>query len=108
MNQYCGFTGVQTVQAAAALNRETEELTVFVINADGTEDQELCLDVRGFEGWKFIEHIEMFSEDPKAFNTWDYPEQILPRRNESARMEKGFLTARLQKESWNVMRFRAL
>ena len=31
---------------------------MFVINGDPAEDQELKLDVRGFEGWKFTEHIE--------------------------------------------------
>jgi len=106
MNQYGGFTGVQTVQAAAALNGETEELTVFVINADSGEDQELRLDVRGFDGWKFTEHLEMYAENPEDQNTWDHPDRILPRRNTETRAEKGILTARLRKESWNVLRFR--
>ncbi len=105
MNQYGGFTGVQTVQAAAALDEEAGELTVFVINGDPAEDQELKLDVRGFEGWKFSEHIEMFTEDGQAANTWDHPDRILPRRNEGTRAEKGILTAVLKKESWNVLRF---
>ena len=106
MNQYGGFTGVQTVQAAAALNEEAEELSVFVINADLQEDRELTLDVRGFEGWKFTEHIEMFSADAEAQNTWDRPDRILPAVNTEARAEKGVLTARLKKASWNVLRFR--
>ncbi len=106
MNQYGGFTGVETVQAAAALNEEAGELTVFVINADAEEEQELKLDARGFEGWKFTEHIEMFSEDPEAANSWDRPDRILPRSNTETRTEKGILTARLKKESWNVLCFR--
>ena len=105
MNQYGGFTGVQTIQAAAALNEEAGELTVFVINGDPAEEQELKLDVRGFEGWKLAEHIEMFAEDEHAANTWDHPDRILPRRNEDTRAEKGILTAVLKKESWNVFRF---
>ena len=107
MNQYGGFTGVQTVQAAAALNEEAGELTVFVINGDPAEEQELKLDVRGFEGWKLAEHIEMFAEDEHAANTWDHPDRILPRRNEDTRAEKGILTAVLKKESWNVFRFKS-
>ena len=106
MNQYGGFTGVETVQAAAALNEETGELTVFAINGDPAEEQELRLDVRGFEGWQFAEHTEMYAEDPEAGNTWDHPETILPRKNTAAAMEKGILTTRLKKESWNVIRFR--
>lgn len=106
MNQYGGFTGVETVQAAAALDEEAGELTVFVINADAEEEQKLKLDARGFEGWKFTEHIEMYSEDPEAANSWDRPDRILPRSNTETRAEKGILTARLKKESWNVLCFR--
>ena len=106
MNQYGGFSGVQTVQAAAALNGEAGELTVVVINADMEEDQELKLDVRGFEGWQFEEHLEMFAEGKDAFNSWDHPDRLAPRRNTGTREEKGILTARLRKESWNVLRFR--
>ena len=47
----------------------------------------------------------MFSEDPAAMNSWDHPDRILPRINTETRAEKGILTARLKKESWNVLRF---
>ena len=106
MNQYGGFTGVQTIQAAAALDEEAGELAVFVINADAEEEQELKLDARGFEGWQFTEHIEMFTDDPEAQNTWDRPDRILPVRNTETKAEKGVVTARLKKESWNVLRFK--
>ena len=89
-----------------ALDAEAGELTVFVINADAEEEQELKLDARGFEGWEFTEHIEMFSEDPEAANTWDRPDRILPRTNTETKAEKGILTARLKKESWNMLCFR--
>ena len=91
--------------AAAALREETGELTVFVINADRREEQVLKLDVRGFEGWQFTEHLEMFSEQEDAQNTWDHPDRILPVKNSGTRAEKGILTAQLKKESWNVLRF---
>lgn len=106
MNQYGGFTGVQTIQAAAALDEEAGELAMFVINADAEEEQELKLDARGFEGWQFTEHIEMFTDDPEAQNTWDRPDRILPVRNTETKAEKGVVTARLKKESWNVLRFK--
>ena len=106
MNQYGGFTGVETIQAAAALREDTEELAVFVINGDPEGRQELTLDVRGFEGWELAEHLEMFSADSGAANTWDRPDAILPHACPDTRMEKGILTAVLQKESWNVLRFR--
>ena len=105
MNQYGGFTGVQTIQAAAALNEEAGELAVFVINADPEEDQELRLDARGFEGWRFTEHIGMSAEDREAANTWEHPDRIVPRKDGETREEKGIVTARLRRESWNVLLF---
>ncbi len=105
MNQYGGFTGVRTIQAAAALDEEKEELNVFVINADLCEDQELNLDVRGFEGWNFKEHIEMFAENEDDADTWEDPDRILPKKNTATKAENGILTACLRKASWNVFRF---
>ena len=105
MNQYGGFEGVDTIQSAAALNEEKGELNVFVINADLNEDQELTLDARGFEGWDFKEHIEMYADSPEAANTWEHPDTILPKTNADTRCESGKVTAVLKKVSWNVLRF---
>ena len=77
-----------------------------MINADAAEEQELNLDVRGFEGWKLAEHMEMYAEEPEAENTWNHPDRIVPRKNEDTIMENGLMTAVLKKESWNVFRFR--
>ncbi len=105
MNQYGGFEGVETVHAAAALNEEAGEMTVSVINADPEEDREVTLDARAFEGWKFMEHIEMYAEREDDEDTFENPQAILPRRNLSAREEKGTVTAVLRRESWNVLQF---
>ena len=105
MNQYGGFTGVETVQAAAALDEEKGELTVFVINADAEDEQELAVDVRGFEGWNFTEHLEMHAATPETANTWAKPDALLPRIVPGTRCEAGRLTAVLEKTSWNVFRF---
>ena len=106
MNLYGGFSGVQTVQAAAVLDEENEVLNVYVINADLAEGQELSLDVRGFEGWKLAEHLVMDADSEDAANTWERPDRIVPRAETETRMEKGVATAFLRKESWNVLRFR--
>ena len=105
MNQYGGFENVMTIQTAAALDEEAGELNVFVINADLAEDQELTLDARGFEGWEFGGHVEMFAEHEDDADTWENPDRILPRANTETKAENGVVTARLRKESWNVLRF---
>ena len=77
-----------------------------MINADLAEGQELSLDVRGFEGWEFAEHLVMDADSEDAANTWERPDRIVPRAETETRMEKGIATAFLRKESWNVLRFR--
>ena len=108
MNQYGGFAGADTVQAAAALNEAAGELTVFVINADLSEEQRFTLDVRGFEGFAFLEHLEMHASSPQDANTWERPDTLIPRSVPDTRMESGVMTAKLEKASWNVFRFTAV
>ncbi len=105
MNQYEGFEGVDTIQAGAVYNEEAGELNVIVINADLNEPQLLTLDARGFEGYRFAGHTEMFAANPEDANTFEHPDTILPRTNEETSCDGGILTARLEKASWNVLRF---
>ena len=105
MNQYAGFEGVSYIQSGAALSPEEDELTVFVINADWEEAQELTLDVRGFEGWRFLGHSCLSDPDPEARNSWENPGRLVPREVPETRFEKGLCAARLPSLSWNVFRF---
>ena len=105
MNQYGGFEGVETIQAAAAYDEASGALTVFVINADLSEDQLLTADLRGFTGWKLDEHLEMHADAAGAANTWEHPDTLIPRPVQDTRFEGGILTAHLSRTSWNVFRF---
>ena len=105
MNQYGDFEGVPCIQAAAALNEEAGEMTVFVINADVADCHELSLDVTAFAGWAFREHSALYTEDPDACNDVDHPDAIVPRKIGATRCEAGQLTAVLQPLSWNMFRF---
>ena len=104
MNQYGGFTGVKTIQAAAALQEDAGELNLFVINADLNEEQELKADLRGFTGWKLAEHLEMYADSAEDRNTFEQPDCLVPRKNPDTRLEGGILDAVLRKASWNVFR----
>ena len=106
MNQYGGFTGVRTVQAAAALQEDAGELNIFVINADLADAQELAVDLRAFEGWKLEGHTEMYAESEKDANSFEHPDVLLPRRNGDTQLEGGVLKAVLQPASWNVFRLK--
>ncbi len=102
--EYVAQEGVPYVDAATSWNETTGELSVFVINRSLDTTQALTLDVRGFENIAFVEHIEMFSDDIDAKNTYENPDAILPRKNPSAKFEAGVLEATLQPLSWNVLR----
>ena len=102
MNQYGGFTGVKTVQAAAALQEDAGELNVFVINADLNEPQELKADLRAFAGWRLESHTEMYAGSAEDRNSFDHPDVLLPRKNAGSRLDGGVLTSVLQPASWNV------
>ena len=105
MNQYAGFDHVQYIQSGAALNEEENELTVFVLNADWTDAHAFTLDARGFEGWTFLGHSCLKSDDPDARNTYEHPDVIVPEDVPSTSVKDGLCTAVLPPLSWNVFRF---
>jgi len=104
ITQERGFEGVQTIGAAAVLNEETQELTLFVINRDWEADTELEIDVRGFEGYRLVEHSEMYTDDLSAGNTFDNPGVIAPKANAETRLEGGKVKLTAKSLSWNMIR----
>ncbi len=104
-SQYPTREGQPYVDVAAALDEEKGELNVFVVNRDWEAGTTVELDLSGFAGLRFLEHIRMFSDDPDACNTWEDPERIVPEVYTNAALEGGKLTAELKPLSWNVLRF---
>ena len=85
-------------------NEEKEELIVFAVNKDLTEDMEVTCDLRQFADYTIKEHLVLHDEDLKAVNTEENPDRIRPEANGNARLEEGRLTAVLKHKSWNVIR----
>ncbi|MDO5139361.1 MAG: alpha-L-arabinofuranosidase C-terminal domain-containing protein, partial [Oscillospiraceae bacterium] len=104
-NQYNDFHDVPYITAAAALNDEAGEFTVFIANGDWEEDEDLTLDIRSFEGYRFVEHTAMYSDDFEAANSYEHPDNIRPIVCEETQYEDGILKATLNKLSWNMFRF---
>lgn len=65
---------------------------------------EVELDVRGFEGYRLKEHIELCSNDPSAADTWENPDAVLPKKNSNTSFHDGKIELTAQKLSWNVIR----
>lgn len=105
-NQYNGFEDVPYIQAAAALNEADGEFTVFVGNTDWADAHDFTLDVSNFAGYTFVEHLEMYSDDPDARNTYEDQDVLTLKKNPDAKCEGGVVTAELKPISWNVFRFK--
>jgi alpha-N-arabinofuranosidase len=105
-SQYSTREGINYLDTAAAFDKEAKEVAIFVINRDSKEDHSLELDVKGFEGYQFVEHIEMFSEDLEAADTYDNPNAVVPAVNAKTSFQDGVVRAQLQKLSWNVIRLK--
>jgi alpha-N-arabinofuranosidase len=102
--QYRTHEGIGFVDSAAAHNEENGELNVFVINRDWESDTSVELDVGSFEGYKFVEHIQLYSDDIDAVNSYDNPNVVVPSINSAAVFKDGKISANLKKLSWNVFR----
>ncbi|MDR3140054.1 MAG: hypothetical protein LBT95_10360 [Treponema sp.] len=98
------YEGVQLIEGAATVNEEKGEAAVFYINKDQYNDIPVELDLRGFEGYKLLEHTEMFSEDLDAKNTFENQEVIKPKPAAGTKMEGGVIYTAAKKLSWNCIR----
>jgi len=103
--QYHTQTGLNIIDSAAAHDREKGSLNVFVINRDQDEDQVVDIDIGTFKDYKFIEHVQLYTDDMSAVNTYDKPDTIVPKVNSETKFSDGKLSASIKKLSWNVFRF---
>lgn len=101
-SQYRGREGVPYVDAAAAWDPGSRKLAVFVINRNVDASYPLTLDLTGFSGLSFLQHTELFCKDLELSNSYDAPDNIVPRVNEASSFQNSMLTASLQPLSWNV------
>ena len=92
------------IDTAAAYDADTGALSLFVINRDWEDDHTLEININAFGGYKLIEHIELYSDDMDAKNTYE-DEKIKPSANSDAKLTDGKCTSRVKKLSWNVFRF---
>lgn len=105
-HMYDSREGLPFIESAAALDDETGALNIFVLNRNWESDNDAVIDAASFAGYKFKEHIELYSDDLMAANSFENPNAITPKANTSTRLgEDGMVHANLKKLSWNVFRF---
>jgi len=101
------YGGVPCLEAVAVADEERGALTIFAVNRSTTEKLELEAALDGFEGMRLIEHIELAHDDPKATNTRENPNEVVPQVSAGkAKIDGALLDARLEPLSWNVLRLR--
>jgi alpha-N-arabinofuranosidase len=106
IEQYDTREGVKYIECAAAYNQAEGELNVFIINRNWEQDTTLELDVRGFEGYDFIEHNQLYADDISAANSFENPDVIVPTVSSDASFRNGKVSTVVKKLSWNMFRFK--
>lgn len=93
---------VSYIESSVVYNEQENEVVVYAVNRSLTEDIELDFIAEGFEGYKLVEHVELYNEDLKAVNEKD-AERVSPVNVPVADGE----TVTLKKHSWNMLRYKA-
>ena len=94
---------VSDLAGTVVWNQEKEELTIFAVNRNVTEDLQVQLDTRSFAGYRLIEHVVLENEDMKAVNG-PAGENVFPRTTDRSSQDEGCITSLLKPATWNMIR----
>lgn len=97
------FTDVPYLESTAIYNEESDEVTIFAVNRNLTDELLFECDLRSFEGYRLIEHLVLAHDDVNAVNTKNN-EQVAPHNRGQSSYSDGKLESVLPKASWNVIR----
>jgi len=98
------FCDVPYLDSVVIDNPEKNEVVIFAVNKNLTEDLEVSCDMRQFADYKVLEHIVLHDEDLKAVNTEAEPGRIAPVLSDATKLDAGRLSTKLLHKSWNVIR----
>jgi alpha-L-arabinofuranosidase len=99
------FGETPLLDAAATLDEERGEVTLFAVNRDQQEPMALSVDLRALSDLAVGEHTAVFDADPDAVNSAAEPERVVPRRLDDVKVVDGHVEAVLPPMSWNMVRF---
>ncbi len=88
------------------MNGEEETLTLFAMNKSLEEGMEISCDLRQFSDYRIMNHIVLAHDDLKAENTETNPDNVAPRTGGVSSIQQGYLTAVLERQSWNVIQLK--
>jgi alpha-N-arabinofuranosidase len=101
------YSEAPLLQTAATHNKETGEVSIFILNCDQEEAVEMDLDIRSFGNLECIEHLVMSGSDIRAQNTFDKPGAVIPVNQKLPASGDDGVTLVLSALSWNVIRLKS-
>lgn len=103
MHATSGHGEITDMESVAVYNEIAEELTIFAVNRNITEDVLLHVDLRSLNDYRVKEHILLANDDLKAVNS-AAGENVTPVSLLDGTFDAGILEMPLPKASWNVIR----
>jgi alpha-L-arabinofuranosidase len=97
-----GIKEIAFLESIAVLNEEG--MTIFAVNKDREKPLDFRTELRGFAGFKIIEHIVLENDDIHAVNTSKDLFKVQPHNNGNAEISGNEIKASLPVLSWNVIR----
>jgi alpha-N-arabinofuranosidase len=98
---------VPYLTAAATCDPAEGSVTLFSVNRSTEHAMELEVDVRSFGVAFAVDHTVFTSDDPKAINTAEDPERVIPKHLGGSEMPGGRGKIILPKLSWNMIRLQS-
>lgn len=94
------------LDSVVVYNEAIDELVLFAVNKNLSDDLEVSMELRQFADYKIVEHIKMHHDDVKAVNTEEIPDNVVPVVGGTSEIHDGVLKAVFENKSWNVIRLR--
>ena len=103
------YTDVPYLESIATWDEAEGEIAIFAVNRSLSEPMDFNCALKGFDGYRALEHISMSHDDLKAINSLANADNVQPVRLvapmlDNSSLDGGILSARLPKASWNVIR----
>ena len=98
------FGQVPVIDTVATRDPETGELALFIVNRGVDGPAQVTIDVRSLAVSRVEEALTLSNPDHTWQATADDATSVLPRRNDTARVEDGALVVEVPAVSWSVVR----
>ncbi len=99
------FSDVPDIDAMCVLNSSNDELTIFAVNRDFVDNNEMDINLSDFQGYKPFEYIIMAGHDLNEINT-NTSSPVIPSTAPLPLLNNKHLSVILPPLSWNVIRLR--